>query len=291
LHLIDIPATDATGWTLRSMILAEVIPGDLADGAEQPWLARINLAAQKALELDRGLIPPRWVRALLLVQYGKAHEARDDLDVLQASLPNYPEVLFLKSVALSQGSDAQKADALRVFQEAGDLIATRRSEHSGLSGSTAFDDQVYRKLCGAWASLALERNDVSSAKAALERWSAEFPSQGPEAFWQDQVFGGLLEAMLLDAEGHFELAIERLDEVAALHTGLALPLTEKARILSRMGEANLAEDARIQARSRPQSRPADMQEFLRSGYFGLRPFSGSSRFHVPIAPSIEPERR
>jgi hypothetical protein len=53
LHLIDIPATDATGWTLRTMILAEVIPGDLADGAEHRRLIAAYAAALDEIEAAR----------------------------------------------------------------------------------------------------------------------------------------------------------------------------------------------------------------------------------------------
>jgi serine/threonine-protein kinase len=280
---------DAAGYALKAFILSEVLPGDLNEEEAAPWVLRIRESTDAAIALDPTLLTPLWLRALSTVRYGNPVDAVADLEILKQKLPASPEVRVLYALALCDERVNRIPDALQLFEEAAALIPKGRKERSGISDATAFDDQAHRKLYMKWMAVATEHGDFEAVLRARDHWLEEFPDNGESTFWQDRFFRTMMDANVADARGSFEEALVLLEQAAEIHDGLALPLLEMAKIHSRMGETALAESALSRAKARRQARPDNLEEFLLSGFFGLRPFSATSRFHIPKGPG-SPDR-
>lgn len=287
-RLSPAPGT-AAGWTLRALVLAEALPGDLDGDEGRDAIAAIEHASERALALDPGSEPALWVRSLVAVRYGEPSRALEDLRRLEARRPGCPAVPYLLGVALADGRVGGGEEALGCFQRAGRLASRVRGARPGLTGATAFDDQAWRKLFLAWGLCAIDLGRPRDAEEALSAWAEVLPVEGG-GFWQDRVFHGLLDALRLEAEGRVQDAIECLDAAAAIHPDLALPLLEKARMFRRQGLDGEAEEALGHAQRKPLRMPRTLEEFAAAGFFGLRPFCATTRFLAPGFDKPNPPR-
>ncbi|MAG58225.1 MAG: hypothetical protein CMJ83_18215 [Planctomycetes bacterium] len=247
---------------------------------------------EAVLKREPGRSWARYLLASLLLRHVDPKLARPHLEHLAKELPDNAGVAYLRGLSqLLKGTgdgpdDRDDGLASTEFERARSLLAKWRARCERVSGDTAFEDQLERKLHGFTVVLEIKRGRWSAALAAVNRWKDAHG--GP--YWQDRLLPVLFEARIAAAQ-------ELTDKVHALHQqaetiagARALVPLEAARY-ARTVEKDLERAATLVKAARDRNRyrhpaPTSLESWLMAGWFGARPYARGVGFvsHIERPP-------